>query len=130
MSMKALLVTAAGVLAVSPAFAMSNSQIVRHTSGPIPYSQLASADKSGYNARSHHKTKAAATSDTSVAANATTSPAAAPAPEQAPSSAVNAPAPAAPDTSSPASTVLPPATVTPSPTPSPGATTPPSGQPQ
>ena len=138
MSMKALFVTAAGVLAVSPAFAMSNSQIVHHTSGPIPYSQLSSMDKSGYNARSHHKGKAAAVSDTTVASNASpdatapaTTPTAAPAPEAAPSGAVNPPAPAAPDPGSPAAAQLPPATVAPTtPAPTPGAVTPPSSQQQ
>ena len=134
MSMKALFVTAAGVLAVSPAFAMSNSQIVHHTSGPIPYSQLSGTDRSGYNARSHHKSKAAATSDTTVASNASpdaTAPTAAPAPEPTPSGAVNPPAPAAPDPGSPAAAPLPPATVAPTTSaPTPGAVTPPSGQQQ
>ena len=122
MSMKALIVTAAGVLTVSPAFAMSNSQITHHTGGPIPYSQFVSMDKSGYNARSHHKSKSKVTSDTSVAANATTDSA-------------SPPAPAAPDANAPSTSALPPATApgpaAPSPTtPSAGAATSPSGQPQ
>ena len=74
MSMKAILVTAASVLCVSSAFAMSRSQIVKHTGGPIPYSQLASMDKAGYNARSH-KHGRATTSGAAVAANTSAAPA-------------------------------------------------------
>jgi hypothetical protein len=99
MSMKIVLVAAAGVLAVSPALAMSKNQIVHHTGGPIPYSQLASMDKSGYNARSHKKAgRTTSGADTSVAANTTTgaAPGATPSPDQTTSGAVNAPAPAAP----------------------------------
>ena len=68
MSMKIVLVAAASVMAVTPALAMSKSQITKHSGGPIPYSQLSSMDKSGYNSRSHKGHKAAA-SDTAVAAN-------------------------------------------------------------
>jgi len=105
MSMKVVLVAAASVMAVSPALAMSKSQIVHHTGGPIPYSQLASMDKSGYNARSH-KSKKAVAADQSVAANTTTTTApadqsaapAAPTPSAAPDANVTpSPAPAAPD---------------------------------
>jgi len=90
MSMKVVLVAAASVMAVSPAFAMSNSAIVNHTGGPIPYSQLVSMDKSGYSARAHHKSKKTAAADQSVAANTTATPT-----DQTPAPA----APAAPTTS-------------------------------
>lgn len=135
MSMKAILVTAAGVLAVTPAFAMTNSQIVHHTSGPIPYSQLSSNDRAGYNARSHKKAKAATTGD-AVAANTPAAPGADQAPtaaspdasaalaSPAPSATVNAPGAGA----ATGPTALPPATTSaPS---NPSATTPPSGAPQ
>ena len=95
MPMKLVLVAAASVLTVSPAFALSNSQIVKHTSGPIPYSQLTSTDRSGYNARSH-KSKAAAS--TPAATDSSTSSTAATLGDQT-SEAPAAPAPAAtPDT--------------------------------
>jgi hypothetical protein len=120
MSMKAILVTAVGVLTVTPAFALTNSQIVHHTSGPIPYSQLSSTDRTGYNVRSHNKH----TTATASAAAAADAPAI-PAPAATTESSAAAPA-AAPAVG--ASTSLPPATTT---TPSNSAvTTPPSGAPQ
>ena len=100
MSMKVVLVAAASVLAVSPAFAMSNSEIVHHTGGPIPYSQLVSMDNSGYSARSH-KSKKAAANTTATAADQSAAPAA-PTPSAAPDANVTpspTPAPAAPDAS-------------------------------
>jgi hypothetical protein len=98
MSMKLVLVAAASVMAVSPALAMSRSQIVNHTGGPIPYSQLVSMDKSGYNTRTHKKTKKAASSDQSVAANGASDTAATLGDQNAaPPAPTASPAPAAPD---------------------------------
>ena len=76
MSMKVVLVAAASVMAVSPALAMTRSEIVHHSGGPIPYSQLVSLDKSGYNARSHrrHKASGATVAPTSAAAGAVNAP--------------------------------------------------------
>ncbi|HEY5411900.1 MAG TPA: hypothetical protein VIJ94_14355 [Caulobacteraceae bacterium] len=119
MSMKLLLALAAGVLAASPALAMSNSQIAHHTGGPIPYSQLMSTDHSGYNARSHKKGSAAASAP--AATDSATSNAAATLGDQNSAGAAPAPAPAptaTPDTA----TTLPPAssaTTTPAPAASP-----------
>ena len=76
MSMKVVFVAAASVMAVSPALAMTRSEIVHHSGGPIPYSQLVSMDKSGYNARSHrrHKASGAAVASSSSAAGAVNAP--------------------------------------------------------
>ena len=134
MSMKLLLVAAASALTVSPALAMSNSQIVKHTGGPIPYGQLVSMDKSGYNARSHKRHRSS-TTDTAVAANSSTSATAA-APDQ--TSAAPAPSPtpdlAAPnpaDAAGPAATPLPPAPSATTPAPNTSTTPPaPAGSPQ
>ncbi len=107
MSMKVVLVAAASVMAVSPALAMSKSQAARHTGGPIPYSQLVSMDKSGYNARSHKTQKASATTGAAVAANSAAA-GAAPAPDGSADAAANgaattsaAPAPASAPAASP-----------------------------
>ena len=102
MTFKVLLVTAASVLAVSPAFALTNSQIIHHSGGPIPYSELVGSGPSssaGYNTRAsrrHHKSSAssanAAQPDTSAtgaqatpAPNATAPAAPPPGPSTAPS---------------------------------------------
>ena len=99
MSMKVVLVAVASVMAVTPALAMSRSQIVNHTGGPIPYSQLVSMDKSGYNARSHKHKKASATTGEAVAANSSTSATAAPTDQGvAPAAPAATPAPSASDT--------------------------------
>jgi hypothetical protein len=101
MSMKVVLVAAASVMAVSPALAMSKSEIVNHTGGPIPYSQLVSMDKSGYSARAHkHHKKSAAKGEATAAnapagANATLGDQNA-APAAPPEAAAPAPAPATP----------------------------------
>ena len=98
MSMKIVLVAAASVLAVSPALAMSNSQIVHHTGGPIPYSQLVSMDKSGYSARSHKSKKAAGDTTTAAASADQGAPPAASTSSAAPDVIVTpSPAPVAPD---------------------------------
>ena len=97
MSMKAILVTAAGVLIVTPAFALSNKEIVHHSGGPIPYSQFMSspsASSTGYNTRAQRRgKKAPATGDSAVAADVT---AIAASPDVSATPAPVAPAPAAP----------------------------------
>ena len=112
MSMKVVLVAAASVMTVSPALALTRSEIVHHSGGPIPYSQLMSTDKSGYNARSHrrHKASGAAVAPSSSAAGAVNAPdgsadaaangAAAPSPPSTDASPVapSAPAPSGADT--------------------------------
>jgi hypothetical protein len=92
MSMKVVLVAAASVMAVSPALAMSRSEIVNHTGGPIPYAQLVSMDKSGYNTKSHKHHKKSPKSSETAAANPAPSdqnaspsaPSASPSPDAAP----------------------------------------------
>ena len=125
MSMKIVLVAAASVMAVTPAFAMkhsSKSAIVSHTGGPIPYSQLESMDKSGYNARSHRGAKktTAPLGDENAAPSATPSPDTSVNPSPAP--ATTPPAPAAPEASTTPS--APPASPPSSPGAAPPATTP------
>ena len=102
MSFKAILAAGAGVLTVSPAFALTNSQIIHHTGGPIPYSELTppSSSSPGYNARSSGRPRTTSQPGSSVATNTSTSPAANPsAGASGAAGAMARPGSAAPDTS-------------------------------
>jgi hypothetical protein len=101
MAFKVLLAAAASALAVSPAFALTNSEIVHHSGGPIPYSELVSSgpSSSGYQARGgrrHRKSTASESSAaTSTPSEATTGAAPSPGSEAAPAPSPDANAPPA-----------------------------------
>ncbi|HVV49251.1 MAG TPA: hypothetical protein VHO06_06315 [Polyangia bacterium] len=108
--MKVVIISAASLLTVTPAFALTRSEIVHHTGGPIPYSQLSSPDRSGYNARAHRGRHRRAPAG-EVAANTSTAAGlnAAPGADQSATGAVNSGAAIAPSTA----TTTPPAAPSP-----------------